>query len=138
MNKVILLGRLTRDPELKTTSSGKRVARMGLAVDRPKRKNTTENQQTVDFINLVSWEKAADFCAHYLRKGTKILVEGRLQVRTYQAQDGTNRTMTEVFTEKIEFAESKKADGQWAAPAPVPENINDSGYGYDTDEDVPF
>jgi len=120
MNKVILMGRLTRDPEIKTTGNGKMVAHMSLAVDRPKSNNP--NAQQVDYINMVSWEKGASFCQRYLTKGTKILVDGCLQVSTYQDQDGKNRTATKVLIRNIEFCESKK----------------NSTVKHVEDEDVPF
>ena len=106
LNKVILMGRLEKDVDVRQTPSGKTVARFTLAVDRRQGKNT-QGQQTADFLNIVAWEKLADFCSNYLRKGTKILLEGQLQSRSYEAQDGSKRYVTEVVARDIEFAESK-------------------------------
>ena len=105
-NKVILMGRLARDVDARQTPSGKTVARFTLAVDRRQGKNT-QGQQTADFFNIVAWERLADFCSNYLQKGTKILLEGQLQSRSYEAQDGSKRYVTEVVARDIEFAESK-------------------------------
>ena len=105
-NKVILMGRLAKDVDVRQTPSGKTVARFTLAVDRRQGKNT-QGQQTADFLNIVAWEKLADFCSNYLQKGTKILLEGQLQSRSYEAQDGSKRYVTEVVARDIEFAESK-------------------------------
>ncbi|MGN0940427.1 MAG: single-stranded DNA-binding protein [Selenomonadaceae bacterium] len=110
MNKVILMGRLARDPDVRSTQSGRTYARMTIAVDRRMSRNAAPGQQTADFINLVAWEQRAEFAGNYLHKGTKIVVEGRLQARSYDAQDGTKRYVTEVVVDNIEFAESKKSD----------------------------
>ena len=112
MNKVILMGRLTRDPDVRTTQGGKSVARMTLAVDRRK---SADGQQEADFLALIAWEKIADIAANYLHKGSKILVEGRLQSRSYDAQDGSKRYVTEVIVSNLEFCESRKQEA--AGPA---------------------
>ena len=119
MNKVILMGRLARDPDVRTTQGGKTVARMTLAVDRRK---SADGQQDADFLALIAWEKIADIAANYLHKGSKILVEGRLQSRSYDAQDGTKRYVTEVVLSNLEFCESRKQEtagpaGQFGATA---------------------
>lgn len=108
MNKVILSGNLTRDPEIRTTSTEKTVATFSLAVRRGWKK-LDENQPDADFFNVIAWERLAEFCRNYLMKGTKIIVEGRLQTRTYEAKDGTKRYVTEVVANEIEFAGSKNA-----------------------------
>lgn len=126
MNKVILMGRLARDPDVRTTQSGKSVARMTLAVDRRK---GADGQQDADFLALIAWEKIADIAANYLHKGSKILVEGRLQSRSYDAQDGSKRYITEVIVSNLEFCESRRQEaagpaGQFGATA--------------TQEEIPF
>ena len=114
MNKVILTGNLARDPEVRYTQSGKAVASFAIAVSRTwKRSTDTQQQQTTDFINIVAWEKSAEFCGKYLTKGSRILVEGRLQTRTYDAQDGSKRYITEVVSENIEFAGAKRQGGEY-------------------------
>ena len=96
MNKVILAGRLTRDPEVRYTQSGKAVASFTLAVDRRfGRRNAEANgQPTADFIPIVVWERLAEVCGNNLIKGSQVLVEGRMQVRSYDAQDGSKRYVT--------------------------------------------
>lgn len=146
MNKVILMGRLARDPDVRSTQSGKSVARMTIAVDRRVSRNAQPGQPTADFLNLVAWERMAEFCQNYLRKGTKILVEGRLQSRSYEAQDGSKRYVTEVSVTDIEFAESKSHDssggqnfggGQFDA-SPAAQGPQQAFGGPVTDDDIPF
>lgn len=106
MNKVILMGRLTKDPEIRD-AAGTTIGRYSLAVDR---RHTQEGQPTADFINVVSFGKAAEFAEKYLKKGTKILVTGRLQTGSYTNKDGVKIYTTDVIAEEQEFAE-KKSDG---------------------------
>ena len=108
MNKVILIGRLVKDPEISYTQSGKGVASFVLAVDR---RFSKEGQQTADFIPIVAWNKLAEIIGNNLTKGRRISVEGRMQVRNYDAQDGTKRYVTEVIADEVEFLDSKR-DGQ--------------------------
>ena len=110
MNKVILSGRLTRDPEIKYTPNGKAVTRMGIAVNR-RFKNAETGQADVDFFNMTAWEKTAEFCGRYLRKGSRVFVEGRIQTYNYVGQDGVKRSGVDILVENIEFGESKRADG---------------------------
>lgn len=106
MNKVILVGRLGKDPEVRYTQSGKAVASFSLAVSRRVR-NPQDGQPTADFIPIVAWEKLAEICGNNLIKGSQVLVEGRLQVRNYDAQDGSKRYVSEVIAQDIEFMGSK-------------------------------
>lgn len=108
MNKVILIGRLVKDPEMRYTQSGKGVCSFNLAVDR---RFSKEGQQTADFIPIVAWNKLAEIVGDNLTKGRRISVEGRMQVRNYDAQDGTKRYVTEVIADEVEFLDSKR-DGQ--------------------------
>lgn len=109
MNKVILIGNLTKDPELTTTTSGISVCRFTLAVSR--RFTNSEGERETDFINIVVWRNAADNCHKFLRKGSKAAVVGNLQTRSYDAQDGTKRYVTEVVAEEVEFVGSRVSDG---------------------------
>lgn len=110
MNKAILIGRLTRDQEIRYTQSGTAVATFSLAVDRPyaHKEKAEQNQQTADFIPIIAWRKLAEIVGNNLTKGRRIMVEGRIQVRSYNAQDGSKRYMTEVIADNIEFLDSKK------------------------------
>ena len=103
MNKVIMIGRLTVDPELRSTQSGKAVAAYKLAVDRLFKQ---EGQPQADFFPCVAWGTNAEFASKYLRKGTKIAIEGRLQTRSWD-EDGKKRYTTEIIVERHEFCEKK-------------------------------
>ena len=105
INSVVLVGRLTKDCELRYTPNGTAVASFTLAVDRG-RKNEQGEKET-DFINCVVWAKQAENCANYTHKGSLVAVEGRLQVRTYDAKDGTKRWVTEVVAENVRFLDKK-------------------------------
>lgn len=108
MNEVFLLGRLTRDVELRTTASTS-IARVGIAVDR----RFSKDKDAVDFFNLVAFGKTAEFLQKYCRKGSKLIVEGRLQSSKYKDKYGDDRTSIEVVVEQVEFAEPKtKADDE--------------------------
>lgn len=106
-NKVILVGRITRDPEIRFTTSGRSVANFNLAVNRPTRQEVSDDQQTTDFIRIVAFNKLADFAKTYLKKGQLILVEGELRLQKWQAKDGTNRTTAEIWARDIRFMEKK-------------------------------
>lgn len=108
LNKVIMMGRLTRDPEVSSSTSGITFARFSIAVDR---KIKVEGQPDADFFTCTSFGKQAEFVERYLKKGTKILITGRLQNDSYTNKEGQKVTSTKIMTEEVEFAESKK-DGQ--------------------------
>ena len=105
MNRVILLGRLTRDPEVRYTPSQKVVCSFTLAVDRPFM--NAQGQREADFIPVVVWGKAAELCGNSLAKGNRLLVEGRIQVRTFDGKDGQRHWITEVIASNVEFIERK-------------------------------
>ena len=108
MNKVILIGRLTRDPELRTISTGAVTASFSLAVNRP---FTNQNgEREADFINCVVWRKQAENVAKYCKKGHQVAVEGRIQTRSYDAQDGSKRYVTEVICDNVTFLTPKSSD----------------------------
>lgn len=105
MNRIFLIGRLTRDPELRYVPSGQPVANFTLAVDRSF-KNSRGERET-DFIDIVAWRKSAELATQHLSKGRLVTVEGRLQIRSYEAQDGTRRKVAEVVTDRIQFLDRK-------------------------------
>lgn len=111
MNKVILMGRLTRDPEIRWTQGQDQmcIARFTLAVDRRQRRQ--DGQQAADFPSCTAFGKSAEFCEKYLKKGTKVVITGRLQTGSYTNRDGAKVYTTDVICEDIEFAESKSQDG---------------------------
>lgn len=106
MNKIILLGRLTREPEARTTPTGKTVVVFSLAVDRPYKGR--DGKTEADFINIVTWNKTAELVGTYVHKGERLLVEGRLQIRSYDGKDGVKHYVTEVVADRLELIEKKE------------------------------
>ena len=109
LNKILLLGRLVADPELRYTATGKAVAQFTLAVDRPFAGQ--DGKKEADFISVILWGKTAEAAANYSFKGQRLLVEGRLQIRSYETKDGSKRWATEVIGNSIEFIEKKESSG---------------------------
>ena len=145
MNKVILMGRLTRDPEVRYSQGEQAtaIARYTLAVDR--RFKRDGDQQTADFIPCVAFGKAGEFAERYFRKGTKVLVTGRIQTGSYTNKDGQKVYTTDVIVEEQEFAESKNSGGDNSgfAPADRPSPSSAAGDGFmnipdGIDEELPF
>ena len=138
-NLVVLTGRLTADPELKTTSNGTSVVSFSIAVDR--RYRTGEERQT-DFINIIAWRSSAEFISKYFKKGSLIGIEGSIQTRKYTDKNGNNRTAFEVVANNVQFVESKR-DGS-SAPAGETASfsnadVNDfADLGDVRDDDLPF
>ena len=116
LNKVFLIGNLTRPPELRYTPSGTAVADVRLAVNRSYTTQSGEKREATCFLTVVVWGKQAESCGEYLDKGSPILVEGRLQTREWEAKDGGKRTVIEVVAERVQFMGRGKA----ATPATVP------------------
>ncbi len=133
MNKVILVGRLAQDPEVRYTQSGKAVASFTLAVNRFG--GQSQGQNTADFVPIVAWERLAETCGNNLTKGQRVLVDGRLQIRSYEANDGQKRRVAEVVAQSIEFLERKQASASGDAG-----NIDVNSFGKDVfpDEEIPF
>lgn len=109
LNRVVLIGRLTRDPELRYTPTGVAVATFTLAVDRAR--TNQQGERETDFIPIVVWQKQAENCANYLGKGRLVAVDGRIQVRTYDGKDGQRRWVTEVVAENVRFLDKKDGSG---------------------------
>lgn len=136
MNKIVLMGRLVRDPEVRYTQTGKVVTQITVAVDRPF--TNQEGQHEADFIPVIFWGKPAETVGNNFKKGQRILLEGRLQIRSYDAKDGSKRWVTEVIANTFEFIERKE---------PAPESAADPG-GFGNfaaadgvrpfDEEIPF
>jgi single-strand DNA-binding protein len=108
LNKVVLIGRLTRDPELRYTTNGTAVCRFSLAVNR------RYNREQTDFIDIVAWRGLAENCANYLGKGRLAAVDGSIQVRSYEAQDGQKRRVTEVVADDVRFLDRGGTGGSEA------------------------
>ena len=118
LNRVVLMGRLTRDPALRRTQSGTAVASFSLAVDRDFKSQSGEKE--TDFIDIVAWRNTAEFVSKYFAKGRMAVVEGRLQIREWKDRDGNNRRTAEVVADNVYFGDSKRdgqSGGDYAPPA---------------------
>ena len=124
MNNITIIGNLTRDPELRTTQSGKSVCTFTVAVDR-------RNHEEVDYFRVSAWDKLGEHCEKYLAKGRKVAVVGSVSVNTYTTKNGENRASLEVFAQDVEFLSSKNENQQNGAPA--------ASQGYiEVDDDLPW
>lgn len=137
-NKVILVGRLVKDPELRYTADGIPVASLTIAVNRINRKNSTD-QTNADFFNIVAWRATAEFASNYMRKGVLFLVEGRLQNRSYETKEGSKRTVTEIVADSVQLLTPKQDNSQ--KPAAGEESAQLEDFIFDDDfskGDSPF
>ena len=133
-NKVMLLGNLTRDPELRYIPSGQAVVTFTVAINRTYMATTGEKKEEVSFIRVVVWGRIAEVCNEYLKKGSSVFVEGRLQSRSWEAQDGTKRNTTEVVAQSVQFLGRpalRQATGEEGRPPvqPTDEAIIDDSFG---------
>ena len=137
-NLVVLTGRLTADPELKTTPSGVSVTSFSIAVNRNYKQG---EEQKTDFINIVAWRSTAEFICRYFKKGTLIGIEGSIQTRKYQDNNGNNRYVFEVVANNVQFVESKREQNN-NQPDPLvglAETLNNADFTeVDPDDDLPF
>ncbi len=123
LNKAMVIGNLTRDPELRQTGSGQPVCSFGVATNRSwTNKATGEKQESAEFHNIVAWGRLAEICNQYLKKGNKVYIEGRLQTRDWEGQDGVKRYRTEIVTENMVMlgGRSQGGGGSFGAPAAAP------------------
>ncbi|MFQ5835486.1 MAG: single-stranded DNA-binding protein [bacterium] len=120
LNRVILIGNLTRDPELRYTPDGTPVASFTIAVNRPF--TTREGERETDFVPIVVWRKRAETCSEYLAKGSQVAVDGRLQIRNYEDKDGVKRRVAEVVAWRVEFLQRLKKQALPEVPEEVVEN----------------
>ena len=126
MNYVSMIGRLTKTPDIRQTNTGKNVCTFTLAVNR--RYKGADGKTTADFFTVQAWEKLAELCARYLDTGSKVLISGELRNRSYEAKDGSNRTVTEIIANEVEFLSPK------TEPATPPVE----GWQQVEDSDLPF
>ena len=131
LNKIVLMGRLTRNPELRQTPAGTSVASFTIAVDRDFKSQTGEKE--TDFIDIVAWRNTADFVSRYFTKGRMAVVEGRLQIRPWTDKDGNKRKAAEVVADNVYFGDSKKDDSENQSV----EDVSDFAE-IDDDDDFPF
>ncbi len=138
INRVVLVGRITKDPEQKRTQNNIPVVSFSLAVD--SRYTNDQGEKKADFIQCVAWNKSAEFMSNYVRKGAMLGVEGRIQTRTYETNTGETRYVTEVVCDSVQLLESKRD----VAPAPTPSYEQEEdpfvskGKSLATEEDLPF
>jgi len=121
MNKLTIIGNLTRDPELRTTTTGVNVCDFTVAVNRRQRRDAQNGQPEADFFRVSAWRERGELCAKYLSKGRKVCVVGPVSVRTYTGSDGQTRASLEVTADEVEFLSSRndaEAAGSYSAPAP--------------------
>lgn len=114
MNKVFLIGNLTKDPEMRSTQSGVPVCNFSIAVNRRFR-NAQTGQQETDFLNIIAWRQLAELCGRYLTKGRKVAVVGSIQTRTYEAKDRSKRTALDIFADEVEFLSANQSNGEHGA-----------------------
>jgi single-strand DNA-binding protein len=139
LNKVLLIGNLTRPPELRYTPSGTAVADLRLAVNRNYTTQSGEKREEACFLTVVVWGKQAESCGEYLDKGSQVFVEGRLQTRDWEAKDGGKRTVTEVVAERVQFMSRTKGAAGAGAPATAAAYADEPSHaGGGGDDDVPF
>lgn len=152
MNKVFLIGNLTKDPEMRSTQSGVAVCNFAIAVNRRFRNQQTGQQET-DFLNIIAWRQLAELCSKYLAKGRKVAVTGSIRTRTYEAKDGSKRTAWDIVADEVEFlttqnqqSSTQSAPGAYTTAASkdsgtiyAPQQHNDfGGYTQVDDEELPF
>ena len=144
LNRVILIGNLTRDPELRFTPSGSPVAGFGLAVNRTYTNKQGEKVENVDFFNIVVWAKLAELCAEYLKKGRPVALEGRLQSRSWETEEGQKRSVVEVVAENVQFlgggqGQGGQGTGERSQAAPAAAGRSESPVEeIDLGDDIPF
>ncbi len=151
MNKVFLIGNLTKDPEMRSTQSGVAVCNFSIAVNR--RFKNANGQQETDYLNIIAWRQLAELCSKYLAKGRKVAVAGSIQTRTYEAKDGSKRTALDIVADEVEFltpqnqqSSTPSAPGAYTTAASkdsgatyAPQPHNDfGGYTQVDDEELPF
>lgn len=135
LNRIIIMGRMVRDPELRTTQSGTSVTSFTLAVDRDF-KDKDSGEKSTDFIDVVAWRQTAEFVCKFFAKGRMAVVEGRLQIREWKDKDGNNRRTAEIVAESVYFGDSKPSEGSNAPSYGAP-----AGGGFseiDDEGDLPF
>lgn len=146
LNKAMIIGNLTRDPELKQTPGGRPVCSFGIATNRNWKNDQGEKQEQVEYHNIVAWGKLAEICGQYLQKGKKVYIDGRLQTRDWEGQDGVRRYRTEIVADNMIMLsrDGGGSAGAFSAPAPqeasgfVPDEPSASPDDEIKIEDIPF
>lgn len=128
MNKVMLIGNLTKDPDVRTTAGGASVTTLSIAVNR--RFKDKSGERVTDYFRIVAWNKLADICGKYLVKGSKVSVSGELQTKDYEAKDGTKRYVTEILADEVEFLTPKSDRNQSVDDIGFTDITGDEGEGF--------
>lgn len=147
-NQAIVMGNLTRDPEMRTTPSGQNVTSFSIATNRSWQDQSGERKDAVEYHNIVAWGKLGELVNEYLKKGRKALIVGRLQTRSWEAEDGSKRQRTEIVANDINFVGGQSEGGDYSAPAETSSQekpakkeevaIEDMGEGEINLDDIPF
>ncbi len=142
INKVILIGNLGKDPELRYTASGTAVASFSLATSERFKNRNGEQQERTEWHNIVAWANLAEICGKYLAKGRQVYIEGRIQTRSYDDRDGNKRYITEIVANEMKMlgrpGESGGYQDSQAAPAAAPAAAESGGPTFNPDDDIPF
>lgn len=144
LNRVFLIGRLTKDPEVRQTSNGTPVANFTIAINRRFRSPSGDIKEETTFVGIVAWQKLAELCRQYLAKGRAVLVEGKIQNRSWETEDGQKRSTLEVRADRIEFLEREsRPEGSFVSessesPAPTEPYAEPSPDNGKSDDDLPF
>ena len=136
MNKCVLIGNLTKDPELRSTPNGVSVCTFSIGVSR--RFSNQNGERETDFFNIVVWRKQGENAAKYLRKGSQVAVAGQIQNRSYEAKDGSKRYITEIVGDEVQFLRTPNADSQGGNSYSAPNSTNDGSQMLEINEDMPF
>ena len=136
MNKVELLGRLTKDPEISTTTAGVAVCKFSIAV--PRKYKNQEGETEVDYLNCICWRTLAENVNKFMKKGSQVIVIGSVQTRNYEAQDGTKRYVTEISADEVEFVSSPKGEGEPKEEKPAAKGKQQDLTPIDDDDSMPF
>jgi len=136
MNRCILIGNLTKDPELRSTPNGVSVCTFSIGVSR--RFSNQNGERETDFFNIVVWRKQGENAAKYLRKGSQVAISGQIQNRSYEAKDGTKRYFTEIIADEVQFLRTSNADSQGGNSYSAPNSANDGSQMLEINEDMPF
>ncbi len=140
MNKIILIGNLTRDPEMRTTSTGLNVCSFTIAVNRRRSSQNNNNQPEADFFRITAWRQLGELCQKYLAKGRKVCVTGSVSVSTYEGKDGTTRASLDVTADDIEFLSSRQDDGEGrvSSSASGADQSSAGGFTQVDEDELPF
>ena len=136
MNKCMLIGNLTKDPELRSTTTGISVCSFSIGVSR--RFQNQNGERETDFFNIVVWRKQGETAAKYLRKGSQVAISGQIQIRNYEAKDGTKRYVTEIIADEVQFLRSSNSDSKDGNSYNAPSPSKDGSQMLEINEDMPF